>query len=118
MKVLTIPYFPFRRYEPIDALTEFQTVGLASWRDWWAKYVDIFGGRARVYERPTMSAIQDATSRMKREAMDLGADASHRVFDFRVSVEFKGDGDVSGSRLRHGSTISIRAGVQRDVASH
>lgn len=83
MKVLTIPYFPFRRYEPIDALTEFQTVGLASWRDWWAKYVDIFGGRARVYERPTMSAIQDATSRMKQEAMDLGADA---IIGYSISV--------------------------------
>lgn len=83
MKVLTIPYFPFRQYEPIDALTEFQTVGLASWRDWWAKYFDIVGGRARVYERPTMSAIQDATSRMKQEAKDLGADA---IIGYSISV--------------------------------
>jgi uncharacterized protein YbjQ (UPF0145 family) len=83
MKVLTIPYFPFRHYEPIDALTEFQTVGLASWRDWWAKYFDIFGGRARVYERPTMNAIQDATSRMKQEAKNLGADA---IIGYSISV--------------------------------
>ena len=83
MQTLTMPIYPGRRYRALNAVIQFQTVGIATWRDWVTKVVDVLGGRARTYDRPIISALQSAIEKVQRAAKDLGGDA---VIDLRISV--------------------------------
>ena len=83
MQTLTMPIYPGRRYRALNAVIQFQTVGIATWRDWVTKVVDVLGGRASTYDRPIISALQSAIEKVQRAAKDLGGDA---VIDLRISV--------------------------------
>lgn len=80
---LTMPIYPGRRYRPLNAVIQFETVGIASWRDWITKMVDVVGGRAKTYDRPIVKALQDAINKVQAVAKDMSADA---IIDLRISV--------------------------------
>lgn len=83
MQTLTMPIYPGRRYRALNAVIQFQTVGIATWRDWVTKVVDIVGGRASTYDRPIIAALKNAIEAVQQAAKDLGADA---VIDLHISV--------------------------------
>lgn len=83
MLILTMPIYPGRAYRPLNAVIQFETVGIASWRDWVTKVTDIVGGRAKTYDRPILSAMQSAIDKLERAAADLGGDA---IIDLHIEV--------------------------------
>ncbi|MDP3599165.1 MAG: heavy metal-binding domain-containing protein [Nitrospirota bacterium] len=83
MYVLTMPTFHGRSYRPLNAVIHFETVGIATWRDWVTKIVDIVGGRADTYSRPTIKSMETSLEKLQRAAADIGGEA---IIDLRIQV--------------------------------
>lgn len=83
MLVLTMPIYPGRAYRPLNAVIHFETVGIASWRDWVTKIVDVVGGRADTYSRPILKAMETSLEKLQRAAADLGGEA---IIDLTIQV--------------------------------
>lgn len=81
--VLTTPNYAGRSYRPLNAIIEFETVGIASWRDWVTKVVDVLGGRAKTYDRPIVRALERAIEKVRVTTKSIGGDA---LIDLRISV--------------------------------
>jgi uncharacterized protein YbjQ (UPF0145 family) len=92
LQTLTMPIYPGRAYRPLNAVIQFETVGIATWRDWVTKIVDVIGGRAKTYDRPIISALQNAIEKVQRAATALGGDAIIDLHIAVVSVSSKGLG--------------------------
>ena len=92
MLVLTMPIYPGRAYRPLNAVIHFETVGIASWRDWVTKIVDTVGGRADTYSRPILKAMETSLEKLQRAAADLGGEAIIDLNIQLIAVSSKGFG--------------------------
>lgn len=81
--VITTPNYAGRAYRPLNAIIEFETIGIASWRDWVTKLVDVMGGRAKTYDRPIVRALERAIEKVQVTTKKIGGDA---LIDLRISV--------------------------------
>lgn len=121
MQTLTMPIYPGRRYRALNAVIQFQTVGIATWRDWVTKVVDVVGGRASTYDRPIIAALQRAIEAVQRAAKDLGADAVIDLHISVVSVSSKGLGMsqllVTGTAIVFETEHPMRSPVARTTAA-
>ena len=81
--VLTTPIYAGRSYRPLNAIIEFETVGIATWRDWVTKFVDVVGWRANSYDRPVVRALERAIQMVRVTTRANGGDA---LIDLRISV--------------------------------
>ena len=117
MQTLTMPIYPGRRYRALNAVIQFQTVGIATWRDWVTKVVDVVGGRASTYDRPILAALKSAIESVQRAAKDLGADAVIDLHISVVSVSSKGLGMsqllVTGTAIAFETEHPLRSSVSR-----
>ncbi len=123
MQTLTMPIYPGRPYRALNAVIQFETVGIASWRDWVTKVTDVLGGRARTYDRPILAAMQKAIEKVERAAADIGGDAVIDLHIEVVNVSSKGLGMtqmlVMGTAIAFETEYPVsRSAVTATAASH
>lgn len=75
IEFLSTQFYPGRGVASLGLVVEIHTVGLGTVRDYFARVMDIVGGRVLTYDKPARKAMERVFDSLQDQAWSLGADA-------------------------------------------